>query len=201
MMKKRLSDIVQKVVLGSIAGILSNGASANSIPYSLDTEYEGNDLFYRWESSTDLSPKLILKKNESNELTALSHRSHRSHSSHSSHRSHYSSYSGGGSSGSSGYSTRTSTGTSSSTNYSTRNEIGLGGRVLKRGSSGADVTELVNILLKKGYLKLDDGGTYVSGIYTYDKVIEDAVKRFQEDNGLEIDGICGSSTVYYLKNK
>ena len=67
--------------------------------------------------------------------------------------------------------------------------------------AGTDVTELINILLQKKYLKLDNGGTYVYGIYTYDKTIEDAVKKFQLDKGLTADGHCGPMTIYYLKNR
>ena len=67
--------------------------------------------------------------------------------------------------------------------------------------SGTDVTELVNILLRKEYLKLDGGGTQVTGSYNFDEIIKGAVKKFQSDNGLTSDGICNSATIYYLKNK
>ncbi|GGC50075.1 hypothetical protein GCM10011386_47930 [Parapedobacter defluvii] len=77
----------------------------------------------------------------------------------------------------------------------------LGARTLKLGMSGTDVTELINIFLKKKYLKLDDGRTQVTGSYTYDETIEATVKQFQIDNGMKADGVCGALTVYYLKKE
>lgn len=77
----------------------------------------------------------------------------------------------------------------------------LGARTLKLGMSGTDVTELINIFLKKKYLKLDDGGTQVTGSYPYDETIEATVKQFQLDNGMKADGVCGALTVYYLKKE
>lgn len=67
--------------------------------------------------------------------------------------------------------------------------------------SGTDVTELINILLKKKYLKLEDDGTSVVGSYTYDETIEATVKQFQVDNGVKADGICGPLTIYHLKKE
>ena len=78
--------------------------------------------------------------------------------------------------------------------------MSLGDRNLKLGMSGSDVTQLINILIKKGYLKLENGETTVSGTYTYDETIEAVVKKFQKDNGLDSDGECGPTTTYYLKN-
>ncbi|MGC1630752.1 MAG: peptidoglycan-binding domain-containing protein [Gelidibacter sp.] len=77
----------------------------------------------------------------------------------------------------------------------------LGDRNLKLGMSGSDVTQLINILLKKGFLQLENGEVLVYGSYTYDETIEATVKRYQKDNNLTVDGNCGPTTVYHLLNK
>lgn len=77
----------------------------------------------------------------------------------------------------------------------------LGDRTLKIGMSGSDVTELINVLLKKGYVKLENGDTGVSRIHTFDDTLEAVIKRFQINNGLTNDGICGPLTIYYLLNR
>jgi peptidoglycan hydrolase-like protein with peptidoglycan-binding domain len=77
----------------------------------------------------------------------------------------------------------------------------LGDRNLKRDMSGSDVTELINILLKKGYLLLENGQNQVYGTYTYDETIEATVKKYQKDNNLTVSGNCDASTAYHLLNK
>lgn len=67
--------------------------------------------------------------------------------------------------------------------------------------TGYDVTELINILIKKQYLKLENDQLEMTGVHLFDEIVENAIKRFQEDNGLTVDGICGQTTIYYLKNK
>lgn len=199
--KNKLADLLRKVFLGSLAGIVTGNSSiANNNTHDFNLDEGGNNLEYRFNKKTDLSPKLLLKIGSDNEWSITSHRSHRSHSSHQSHRSHYSSYTGG-----SGSQTKDNSGIKLNENTestkTTTTALKLGSRILKKGMVGADVTELVNILLEKQYLKLDDGGTQVTGIYTYDDIIESAVRKYQKDNGLTDDGICGSTTIYYLKNK
>ena len=67
----------------------------------------------------------------------------------------------------------------------------LGGRTLKRGSKGNDVAELQAALVAMGY----DCGTYGSGKDgvdgDYGRTTEAAVKSFQTDADVEIDGIYG----------
>lgn len=206
-MKVKLSSLLRKVFLGSLAGISANNTNAGNNEVSeINTDVNDKKFVSHINKKVDLTPKLLLKRNNANELIAMAHRSHRSHSSHSSHRSHYSSYNSGGnntpnnntnlSPGAKGNNSNNS----SSNSGASESVLKLGSRTLKKGMSGTDVTELVNILIKKEYLKLDGGGQ-VTGSYTFDTVIEDAVKKFQTDNGLEGDGICGSTTIYYLKNK
>jgi len=196
--KNKLAALLKKVFLGSLAGIVTgNSNTANNYSHEFNLDEGENNLEYRFNKKMDLSPKLLLKIGSDNEWSFTSHRSHRSHQSH---RSHYSSYTGGSNTQSKSNSGIQPNYNSDSTKTITP-ALKLGSRTLKNGMSGTDVTELINILLKKQYLKLDDGGTQVTGVYTYDDTVEGAVKKYQEDNSLTADGICGSTTIYYLKNK
>lgn len=217
-MKTNLSSLIKKVFLSSIAGILANNSST-AVPIFDNTSLKIEDKEQSRLKFNDLTPKLILKQNKNSELMAMAHRSHRSHSSH---RSHYSSTSGSPTRSSSSSSRSSSSNSSSSNNSNSSNSstpsnfynsntskstsgisvatLSLGDRNLKLGMSGSDVTQLINILIKKGYLKLENGDTTVSGNYTYDETIVAVVKKFQRDNGLESDGECGPTTTYYLKN-
>ncbi len=67
----------------------------------------------------------------------------------------------------------------------------LGSRILKTGSSGADVRYLQLILQSLGY----NPGP-IDGIYGYRTM--NAVIRFQRNNGLAADGIVGPKTVNML---
>jgi len=202
-MANKLSTLLRKVFLGSLAGIAASNTSANINTFEYQQFEDESNLESITNKKPDMSPKLLLKMASNDEMTFMSHRSHRSHSSH---RSHYSSYSGGGGSNApksnSGIklNNNNSSGTVNTSDTET-NTLQLGSRTLKIGMSGTDVTELINILLKKEYLKLEDGGTHVTGVYTYDETVLSAIKKFQSDNGLTSDGVCGSTTIYYLKNK
>ncbi len=204
-MASKLTNLLRRVFLSSLAGVVaSNGMSA--VTSSLITKLNESEesLEIKFKVKRDLSPKLILKKANNDEWTFMSHRSHRSHQSHRSHYSsqggghishfsHYSSSTGGGSTypNSGGGSYRSPKSGNSSSNLS------LGARNLSTGKSGTDVTELINILIRKGYLT----SPYVTGTYTYNEVVKNAVKQFQRNNGLQVDGICGPTTIYYLKNR
>lgn len=208
-MTNKLTNLLRKVFLGSLAGIAASNISTATTPTTFLEPNENENLNKLiFSHKPDLTPKLILKKNNNNEWAFMSHRSHRSHQSHRSHYSsqgsghishfsHYSSSAGGGSTypNSSNY-YNNSIGSSNSNNY-----LSLGSRNLSLGKSGTDVTELINILIRKGYLTTNTRLSYVTGIYEYDNTVMDAVKRFQRNNGLQDDGICGPSTIYYLKNK
>ena len=63
---------------------------------------------------------------------------------------------------------------------------------LRRDDRGAAVTELQQMLTKLGYTVTVDG-VFGSGT-------EAAVKRFQEDKGLKVDGIAGSATLSLLRS-
>ena len=62
--------------------------------------------------------------------------------------------------------------------------------ILRKGSSGEDVKKLQNALVSAGY---DVGNTGADGIYGSNT--ERAVRNYQKDNGLAIDGIAGSQTL------
>ncbi|MBR9649885.1 L,D-transpeptidase family protein [Thalassovita aquimarina] len=62
------------------------------------------------------------------------------------------------------------------------------GKKLEPGDRGASVVKLRNRLMRMGYL--DRSATMV-----YDKQIEAAVQLFQDDHGLETDGVVGASTL------
>ncbi len=200
-MTNNLYSLLRKVFLGSLAGLAASSSSNASTNAVVLKEDDGeNRVEASFSKKIDLRPKLLLKKSSNDEWSFMAHRSHRSHSSHRSHYSHYSSYSGGSpggsSSGSGGY---TSPNPGLQPNYNSSSTLQFGARTLKLGMSGTDVTELVNILLRKKYLKLDDGSTTVTGTYNYDETVQDAVSQFQKDNNLPGDGVCGPSTVYFLK--
>lgn len=61
--------------------------------------------------------------------------------------------------------------------------------VLRKNSRGSSVAILRNALTKKGYLSEDLENNAV-----FDKDLDEAVKKFQEDNGLKADGIVGFIT-------
>jgi len=61
-------------------------------------------------------------------------------------------------------------------------------RALKPGQSGPAVVALRNRLIAMGYMER-------SAAATYDGALEDAVRLFQMDNGLEQDGVAGAATI------
>lgn len=69
----------------------------------------------------------------------------------------------------------------------------LGDRILKNGAVGADVLELQNALVELGY---SVGSAGIDGEFGDDT--EAAVKAFQRDHGLEVDGEAGEKTVAAL---
>lgn len=61
---------------------------------------------------------------------------------------------------------------------------------LKYGSSGSEVEKLQNALIEAGY---DVGGTGADGVFGNKTAA--AVKQYQKDNGLAVDGIAGKNTL------
>ncbi len=68
------------------------------------------------------------------------------------------------------------------------------GRFLKRGKKGSEVEELQSLLKEKGYYDYDEITGY------FGKITEDAVKDYQRDAGLKVDGMVGDDTWDSLKS-
>lgn len=69
-------------------------------------------------------------------------------------------------------------------------------RILKYGRKGDDVVDLKRLLIAKGYSKGISVGTKSSGNF-YGST-RTAVKQYQRDNGLTVDGIAGKNTITAL---
>lgn len=68
----------------------------------------------------------------------------------------------------------------------------LGDRLLSRGSNGPEVTELQKRLVQLGYPISPLNGNYGSKTQA-------AVRKFQQDHGLKVDGLAGPETITELK--
>lgn len=68
----------------------------------------------------------------------------------------------------------------------------LGDRLLGRGSKGSEVTELQKKLAQLGYVVGTTDGKFGSKT-------EAAVRRFQKERGLRVDGLAGTQTIKELK--
>ena len=70
----------------------------------------------------------------------------------------------------------------------------FGASSLRKNSTGSEVTQLQNHLIKLGYLK--------SGSATgkYDTATENAVKQFQSDYHLTADGVAGTQTLNMISS-
>ena len=66
---------------------------------------------------------------------------------------------------------------------------------IKKGSKGADVTKLQTLLMKKGYALPKYGADGSFGAETLN-----AVKNFQKDHELTVDGIVGKNTWVALES-
>jgi peptidoglycan hydrolase-like protein with peptidoglycan-binding domain len=67
--------------------------------------------------------------------------------------------------------------------------------VLQQGDRGADVSYLQTLLRDAGYFNANDITGY------YGSITEDAVRQFQRDNSLSVDGIAGDRTFAALENR
>ena len=72
--------------------------------------------------------------------------------------------------------------------------------MLKLGMQGEDVTELIKLLIAKGYYSLPEGHT-LKVKELFDIIVQDAIKKFQQDQHIAVDGIVGPATLYHLKYK
>lgn len=201
-MRESLRDIIRRVVSGSI---LLGGAAVPAVPAvaaehptvdlppppsEVGTSMDRDEMVLR-----ERRPRLVLKRASDMSLALIS--SHRSHRSHSSHRSHYSSYGGGGG----GTYTPPRTRRRSSpppapvAAYCIPSYEGLGARVLQRGMCGADVTELMRLLVAHGQLE----SYQVNSESMFTREVETAVKAFQRANKKKADGKVGPVTLRLLR--
>ena len=70
-----------------------------------------------------------------------------------------------------------------------RSDVSSGKPTLRKGSKGEAVKDLQTMLLKLGY---DLGPCGIDG--DFGKCTDAAVRKFQKDQGLAVDGICGQNT-------
>jgi murein L,D-transpeptidase YcbB/YkuD len=71
--------------------------------------------------------------------------------------------------------------------------------VIAYGTSGKDVKELADYLIRYGYLKKEDIVVMNTGDVTYNSNMENAIKRFQTECGLLSDGKAGIKTIDFIK--
>ncbi|MBQ9214931.1 MAG: peptidoglycan-binding protein, partial [Bacteroidales bacterium] len=125
-------------------------------------------------------------------------------SSQSSHytSSHYSSshYSSAASSSSSSSSSSTTTSKASSAYSALKNttDYTLGERTIKIGTYGTDVDYLIELLIKKRYMKKNVFSKQ-SGHYVYNSTLAATIKRFQKDAGIPQTGNVDNLTSTELK--
>lgn len=62
---------------------------------------------------------------------------------------------------------------------------------LRPGDTGPAVSQVVSLLARLGLLEASDG---VAGPASYDDRVELAVRAFQQQRGLTVDGLVGPST-------
>ena len=66
-------------------------------------------------------------------------------------------------------------------------------KVLKKGATGSDVKAMQLLLIGYGY-KMQNGGKTYGTDGSFGAATENALKAFQKDNGLTVDGACGPLT-------
>lgn len=187
-MKENLKWLAKRIFLGATAAI---AASTVGMPKNLEAKDlkldDSNSETALKSLKESKTPKLVLMKPTDGTLTSFIF--HRSHRSHSSHRSHYSSYT------QPSKPKKVETPKQEDNNPGTKKVVNfkLGERNLKKGMEGLDVAELQDSLISKGYeLKITAA---------FDDETEKAVKKFQKDTQIEVNGIVDFVTLYYLKNK
>jgi murein L,D-transpeptidase YcbB/YkuD len=225
-MKSKHIKLFKSIFLSSFATLLATETNAgiydlDKINLNLDNENSGIAV----KNKPELSPKLVIRFNNNDTYMTMAHRSHSSHSSQSSHSSHSSHYSSYNSSGGSTYPTTPSptystpvpsspstttyrsnsnqteahSTTSNNTYNSTNKEYQqkLGDRILKKGMTGTDVEELIDLLVLNGYFTKDNPDLVKYNEFNLN--VELSVIKYQRSKGLTADGIVGAKTVYYLK--
>ena len=218
-MKKGAKKIIQDILLGAVVAISGLQASAKEAPVERKNENVGDDDKEKWSKASKGTPyKDVLQiRSDGSTRYIADHRSHRSHSSHrsssyggshsshvshSSHRSssggtsHYSSASSSSRSRSGGTGTVSGLYSAPKKDYKT---FSLGDRTLTAGLFGADVDELVTLLVQKNYYT-NKWVQKKNGYSLYDAKMASAVKRFQKDAGISQTGTITASILPKLQN-
>lgn len=213
-MKLSKFKLIKGLLLTSMASLMNLGANAapKSTPVSLDLNFGLTSDPEKVDKAKSKVWKNVykIKSDGSAQLIAghRSHSSHRSsrgghysHSSSSSHRSHSSHRSSGGGShyshsSSSSYSTPSSVYTPPAKTY---RDYSLGDRTISRGTYGSDVDQLVTKLVQKKYLR-SASVTQNKGYASVDATVDAAIRHFQKDAGLTVNGSVNSSVVTALNS-
>jgi len=194
-MKNKYAQILKGIFISSVGSLVANN-EIQATPYKLSNLENENDEKIGQAKSNDNTQKYILKIHDDDSYLITGHRSHRSHSSHQSHYSHRSSSTGSTYNNSSSSTTEKST----TTTTTTTRIYSLGDRVISQGTTGKDVRELANLLVKIDYISdtilIKDN----FGNVTYCKNMSNAIKKFQQINNLKVDGIVGITTINLLKS-
>lgn len=188
-MRLDLQSLVRHVMLSSTAALMSATTAKATVPedpaLTPDPENSVAEAGKVTSVRRGAKPRLVLK-HASDALYKL-YDSHRSHRSHSSHRSHYSSYVPSQPPPQAAPRQRADSPAVSSSV--------LGSRSLRRGMLGQDVSELMLLLVKRGFLSTEQINT--SGEFT--AAVENAVRTFQTSIGLRATGVADPATIVRLK--
>ena len=211
-MKLSKLKLIKGLFLTSLASLLNLGANASpkAKPVSMDLNLGlTNDPEKVDKAKTKVWKNVYKLKSDGSEKLIAGHRSHYSHRSsrgggHYSHSSSSSrsrpSYST--SSGGSNYSSGSSSSTASSVYKpaaKTYKDYSLGERTISRGTYGSDVDQLVTKLVQKQYLS-SSSVTQNNGYASVDANVDAAIRHFQKDAGLKVDGKVTSSVVSALNS-
>jgi His-Xaa-Ser repeat protein HxsA len=225
-MKIKFKNILSALLIAATAKVAAN-PTVNGFPnLKLPVKDNDGDKELTKEKQNPLQRYIIKFRSDDTYLIAghRSHSSHRSHRSHSSHRSSSGGYyapersttpsrtnsspnSNSSSSSSNSSTARPFDSSEKSQNDTTKTATAsvpricnLGDRTISLGACGTDVKVLAILLVKHGYLAESDIETNDDGYTVCNAAMVAAIKKFQKDAGLEVDGYAGAATIKALKN-
>ena len=211
-MKSKYKKLLSAMLVVAAAKVAANPTTDNSQITKLNSVDNDGESALIKEKQKQLQKYIIKFSSDNSYLIAghRSHSSHRSHRSHSSHRSSSGNYSSPSYSSPSKNSTRTYTYPSNTTVQPTEKKqntaisspkiCNLGDRAISFSLCGTDIKELAALLVKHGYLAETDIVTDPQGYVICNEVMVAAIKKFQKDAGLKVDGLAGMGTINALKN-
>lgn len=201
MKDSRLQALVRRILATSalLGGATSVAAAAPPPNLDLPSEPEEGDLTRQGVGSPadvvvrPARPKLLI--HEITGHSAFVSTSHRSHRSHSSHRSHFSSSSPAPAPRPSTDTSRRPSPAAPAARADTGTPGQLGNRTLGLGMRGADVEQLIMILVRRALLP----ASKVPSEAIFNSDIESTVKAFQKANGLAETGRVDFRTLLLLR--